>query len=107
MRDVKQSHWLTGTESEQETQHDAHRSSHRRRRLPGSERSDPLGGAPRGVAILNGTLAVALGLGLQMWLAGLLFWVIGHTLSVFAAKRDPDFFPVLARHLRQRGYLGC
>ena len=66
-----------------------------------------LGGAPRGIAILNGTLAAALGLGLQMWLAGLLFWVIGHTLSVFVAKRDPDFAPVLARHLRQRGYLGC
>lgn len=66
-----------------------------------------LGGAPRGIAILNGTLAAALGLGLQMWLAGLLFWVIGHTLSVFAANRDPDFPSVLARHLRQRGYLGC
>jgi type IV secretion system protein VirB3 len=66
-----------------------------------------LGGAPRGIAIINGTLAAALGLGLQMWLAGLLFWVVGHTLSVFAAKRDPDFAPVLARHLRQRGHLAC
>ena len=35
-----------------------------------------LGGAPRAVAILNGTLAAALGLGLRLWLAGLLlgFW---------------------------------
>lgn len=66
-----------------------------------------LGGAPRAIAIVNGTLAAALGLGLQMWLAGLLFWVVGHTLSVFAAKRDPDFASVLARHLRQRGYLEC
>lgn len=66
-----------------------------------------LGGSPRGIAIVNGTLAAALGLGLQMWLAGLLFWVVGHTLSVFAAKRDPDFASVLARHLRQRGYLAC
>lgn len=66
-----------------------------------------LGGAPRGIAIINGTLAAALGLGLQMWLAGLLLWVVGHTLSVFAAKRDPDFAPVLARHLRQRGHLAC
>ncbi len=31
-----------------------------------------LGGAPRAVAILNGTLAAALGLGLRLWLAGLL-----------------------------------
>lgn len=66
-----------------------------------------LGGAPRGLAILNGTLAAALGLGLQMWLAGLLLWVAGHSLTVFAAKRDPDFAPVLARHLRQRGWLAC
>jgi type IV secretion system protein TrbD len=66
-----------------------------------------LGGAPRAIAIVNGTLAAALGLGLQTWLAGLLFWIVGHTLSVFAAKRDPDFASVLARHLRQRGYLAC
>ena len=66
-----------------------------------------LGGSPRGIAILNGTLAAALGLGLQMWLASILFWVAGHTLSVFAAKRDPDFAPVVARHLRQRSWLGC
>lgn len=30
-----------------------------------------LGGAPRAVAILNGTLAAALGLGLRLWIAGL------------------------------------
>jgi type IV secretory pathway TrbD component len=66
-----------------------------------------LGGSPRGIAIINGTLAAAIGLGLQMWLAGLLFWIVGHTLSVFAAKRDPDFASVVARHLRQRGYLSC
>ena len=66
-----------------------------------------LGGAPRGFAIVNGTLAAALGLGLQMWLAGIVFWIVGHSLSVFAAKRDPDFASVLARHLRQRGWLAC
>jgi type IV secretion system protein VirB3 len=66
-----------------------------------------LGGAPRAVAILNGTLAAALGLGLQQWVAGLVVWAFGHTLALFAAKRDPDFAAVLARHLRQRGYLAC
>lgn len=66
-----------------------------------------LGGAPRAIAILNGTLAAALGLGLQQWLAGLAVWAFGHTIAVFAARRDPDFAPVLARHLRQRGYLSC
>jgi len=66
-----------------------------------------LGGAPRGLAIVNGTLAAALGLGLQQWLAGLILWALGHALAVFAARRDPDFAPVLLRHLRQRGYLSC
>ena len=66
-----------------------------------------LGGAPRGLAILNGTLAAALGLGLQQWIAGLVLWALGHSLAVLAAKRDPDFAPVLVRHLRQRGQYSC
>jgi type IV secretion system protein VirB3 len=66
-----------------------------------------LGGAPRSIAIVNGTIAAALGLGLQMWLAGVLLWIVGHSLAVFAAKRDPDFAIVLIRHLRQKAYLAC
>lgn len=66
-----------------------------------------LAGAPRGVAILNGTLAAALGLGLQLWIAGLVVWVLGHTAAVYAAKHDPQFPDVLARHLKQRVYLSC
>ena len=66
-----------------------------------------LGGAPRAIAIVNGTVAAALGLGLQQWVAGLVLWAVGHSLAVFAAKRDPDFAAVLARHLRQRGHLVC
>ena len=66
-----------------------------------------LGGAPRAVAIVNGTAAAALGLGLQQWIAGLIVWALGHSLAVFAARRDPDFARVLVRHLRQRGYLAC
>jgi type IV secretion system protein VirB3 len=66
-----------------------------------------LGGAPRGLAIVNATLAAALGLGLQMWIAGLVLWLAGHSLAVIATKRDPDFAAVLARHLRQRGQLEC
>ena len=66
-----------------------------------------LGGAPRALAILNGTVAAALGLGLQQWIAGLVVWALGHTLAVFAAKRDPDFAAVLARHLRLAGHLSC
>jgi type IV secretion system protein VirB3 len=66
-----------------------------------------LGGAPRAIAIVNSTVAAALGLGLQQWIAGLVLWALGHSVAVFAARRDPDFAPALARHLRQRGHLAC
>ena len=46
-----------------------------------------LGGAPRSLAIVNGTLAGAIGLGLRLWIAGLVIWAIGHALSVWAARR--------------------
>jgi type IV secretion system protein VirB3 len=65
-----------------------------------------LGGAPRAVAILNGTLAAALGLGLRLWIAGLLLWVIGHAAAVWAARHDPLFVDVARRHLRIPGHLG-
>jgi type IV secretion system protein TrbD len=66
-----------------------------------------LGGAPRGLAIINGTLAAAVGLGLQQWIAGFALWAIGHSLAVVAARHDPDFAAVLLRHLRQKGHLAC
>jgi type IV secretory pathway TrbD component len=66
-----------------------------------------LAGAPRAVAVVNGTIAAALGLGLRLWVAGLILWVVGHSIAVFAAKRDPAFVEVLLRHLRQRSYLKC
>lgn len=66
-----------------------------------------LAGAPRAIAIVNGTVAAALGLGLRLWVAGLLLWIVGHSIAVFAAKRDPDFAEVLRRHLKQRTYLSC
>ena len=64
-----------------------------------------MGGAPRSVAILNGTLAAALGLGLRLWLAGLLLWFIGHMAAVWAAKHDPEFVEVTRRHIRIPGHL--
>lgn len=64
-----------------------------------------LGGAPRAIAILNGTLAAALGLGLRLWLVGLGLWAIGHFAAVWAAKRDPQFVDVGRRHLRIPGHL--
>jgi len=64
-----------------------------------------LGGAPRALAILNGTLAGAVGLGLRLWLVGLLIWVVGHIAAVWAAKRDPLFVEVGRRHLRIPAHL--
>jgi type IV secretion system protein VirB3 len=66
-----------------------------------------LGGAPRSLAIINGTLAAALGLGLRLWLAGLLIWFVGHMAAVWAAKRDPAFVEVVRRHLRYPTHLGA
>jgi len=66
-----------------------------------------LAGAPRTVAIVNGTVAAALGIGLQLWIAGIALWAVGHAIAVFAAKRDPHFATVLARHLRQKAWLAC
>ena len=65
-----------------------------------------LGGAPRAVAITNGTLAAAVGLGLRLWVAGLVLWAIGHLAAVWAAKRDAQFVDVVRRHLRYPAYLG-
>ncbi len=65
-----------------------------------------LGGAPRAVAIANGTLAAAIGLGLRLWLAGLAIWLVGHLLAVWAAKRDAQFVDVVRRHLRYPPHLG-
>ena len=65
-----------------------------------------LAGAPRAVAILNGTVSAALGLGLRLWIAGLVFWAIGHMAAVWAAKRDPFFVEVVRRHVRYPSHLG-
>lgn len=63
-----------------------------------------LGGAPRGLAIANATLAGAIGLGLQLWVAGLVVFTVGHAASVWAARRDPQFVDVARRHLRFPAY---
>jgi len=66
-----------------------------------------LAGAPRAVAILNGTLSAAIGLGLRLWIAGLVLWVVGHMAAVWAAKRDPLFVEVVRRHVRFPTYFGA
>jgi type IV secretion system protein VirB3 len=59
-----------------------------------------LAGAPRALAIVNGTLAAAIGLGLRLWLVGLVLWLVGHGLAVWAAKHDSHFVEVVRRHVR-------
>ena len=66
-----------------------------------------IGGAPRAAAILIGTLSAVLALGLRLWLAGLVLWVIGHSLAVWLAKRDPAFVEVAIRHTKHKGRLPC
>jgi type IV secretion system protein TrbD len=65
-----------------------------------------LGGAPRTVAIANGTLAASIALGLRLWILGALIGAIGQTAAIWAAKRDPQFVDVVRRHLRYPPYLG-
>ena len=64
-----------------------------------------MGGAPRTVAIVNGTLAAALGLGLRLWLLGVVIGIVGHALAVRAAKADPQFMDVFSRHLKHKHFL--
>lgn len=66
-----------------------------------------IGGAPRAAAILIGTLSAVLALGLRLWLAGLILWVIGHSAAVWLAKRDPAFVEVTIRHTKHKGRLAC
>jgi type IV secretion system protein TrbD len=63
-----------------------------------------LGGAPRGLAIANATLAGAIGVGLQLWVAGVAVFAAGHVIAVWAARRDPQFVDVARRHLRFPAY---
>jgi type IV secretion system protein TrbD len=64
-----------------------------------------MGGAPRSVAIVNGTLAAAVGLGLQLWLVGFALGLVGHVLAVWGAKADPQFMEVFARHVKHKAFL--
>jgi type IV secretion system protein VirB3 len=64
-----------------------------------------LGGAPRSLAIVVGTLAAALGIGLRLWIAGILVWMVGHALAVWGARVDAQFVDVFARHVKHRPHL--
>jgi type IV secretion system protein TrbD len=65
-----------------------------------------LAGAPRAVAIILGTVSAALGLGLRLWIPGLVLWAVGHMAAVWAAKRDPAFVEVVRRSVRYPAHFG-
>lgn len=64
-----------------------------------------LAGMPREYAILMGTLALILGLGVRLWWLGIAWWVIAHAAGLYVARHDKRFFDVLRRHLRRPGHL--
>ena len=66
-----------------------------------------LGGAPRTIAIINGTLAASLGLGLRLWILGLIVWIGGHALAALLARKDHQFSDVISRHARHPGRFSC
>ncbi len=66
-----------------------------------------LAGAPRSFAILNGTLAASIGLGLGCGSPALLIWLAGHAVAVWVTRKDPAFLTVLSRHARHKGALSC
>ena len=45
-------------------------------------------------------MAAAIGLGLRLWIAGVVIFALGHMVSVWAVRRDPQFVDVARRHLR-------
>ena len=62
-----------------------------------------LGGVPRQFAILNWTICAALVLGMHAIYLLPLF-IVFHVTAVFFAKKDPYFFEVILRHLRQKKF---
>ena len=66
-----------------------------------------IAGAPRSFTILNGTLSAAVGLGLRLWVAGLVLWTLSHAVAVWVTRKDPAFLVVLSRHARHKGALSC
>jgi type IV secretion system protein VirB3 len=66
-----------------------------------------IAGAPRSFTILNGTLSGAVGLGLRLWIAGLVLWLVSHAIAVWVTRKDPAFLTVLSRHARHKGALSC
>jgi type IV secretion system protein VirB3 len=62
-----------------------------------------IAGVPRTIALINGTLVAALGLGLHSFLAFPVGLVI-HLSALAATRVDPDFLSCFRRHVRQKNF---
>ena len=62
-----------------------------------------LGGVPREIAIVTGTLTAALVLGLHSFM-GLPVGAIIHIFCVNLARKDPQFFETFRRQIKQKKY---
>jgi type IV secretion system protein TrbD len=60
-------------------------------------------GAPRQFSILNGTWCAAIGLGLHSWLI-VPICIVFQVIAIVLTKKDPYFFQVMIRHVRQKPY---
>jgi len=62
-----------------------------------------LAGVPRKFAVLNGTIASALVLGLHaLW--GIPICLVIHIAAVIMTQKDPYFFEIMRRHIKQESY---
>lgn len=62
-----------------------------------------LGGVPRAVAILNGTICAAFAIGLHSFYV-VPFCLMLHAAAMVMTKRDPQFFDAFKRHIKHKGY---
>ena len=62
-----------------------------------------MAGVPRRFAILNGTAAAAITFGLHSWYA-IPICAILHVVAAFLTKKDPYFFSIMTRHIKQKNY---
>ena len=62
-----------------------------------------LAGVPREIAIINGTLTAAMVLGMHSWV-GIPVGLGLHVLAAAMAKRDPQFFEIFKRQIKQKKY---
>ena len=62
-----------------------------------------IGGVPREMALLNGTIIAALVLGMHSFL-GIPVGIVLHLGALNLAKRDPQFFQVFKRQLKHKRF---